>query len=343
MKNSFHLFLFILGWGFSIFVTGCASHPDHVNVYSGRHYQVDEEVFKSFTEETGIRVNLIKADSDQLINRLALEGASSPADLLITADAGRLVQAAENGLLQPIDSDLMQTVVPSHLRDPDGYWTGMTKRARVIVYHTGRVNPDELTTYEDLVSPRWQGRVLVRSSQNHYNQTLLASVVAASGPDAAEAWARGLVANMARPPQGNDRDQVKAMAAGTGDLAIVNTYYIGLLLHSTNAEERAVARQAGIFFPNQNDRGTHVNVSGIGLTAASRQTENAVRLIEYILSEEVQQKLSAHNYEYPVSKGVAWPALLESWSRFKEDTTSLSHIHGSLREAMFIFNRVGWE
>ncbi len=343
MKNSFHLFLFILGWGFSFFVTGCTSQSEHVNVYSGRHYQVDEEVFRNFTEETGIRVNLIKADTDQLINRLALEGASSPADLLITADAGRLAQAAENGLLQPIESDLIQIVVPSHLRDPGGYWVGLTKRARVIVYHIDRVDPDELSTYEDLVSPHWQGRVLVRSSQNHYNQTLLASIVAASGSDAAEAWARGLVNNMARSPQGNDRDQIKAMAAGTGDVAIVNTYYIGLLLHSTNAEERDVAKQVGIFFPNQNDRGTHINVSGIGLTASSRQTENAIRLAEYLLSEAVQKKLAEQNFEYPVSTVVTWPGLLESWGQFKEDTTSFSHIHGSLQEAMFIFNRLAWE
>jgi len=321
----------------------CSTRSDHINVYSGRHYQADEEIFREFTEETGIRVNLIKADTDQLINRMELEGASSPADLLITADAGRLVQAAAKGLLQPINSDIVDQVVPSHLRDPDAYWTGLTKRARVIVYNQEVVDPSKLSTYEDLVSPGWQGRVLVRSSQNHYNQTLLASIVAASGTEAAEVWARGLVQNMARPPRGNDRDQVKAMAAGAGDLAIVNTYYMGLLLNSTNSEEREVARQAAIFFPNQNDRGTHVNISGVGLAASSHNKENANRLIEYLLSDKVQQKLAESNYEYPVSSRVEWPELLQSWGQFREDTTSLARIHGYLQDAMLIFNRVGWE
>ena len=327
----------------SLAFQSCTTRSDHVNVYSGRHYQADEEIFREFSEETGIQVNLIKADTDQLINRMEMEGPSSPADLLITADAGRLVQAAAKGLLQPIKSDLVDQVVPSHLRDPDNYWTGLTKRARVIVYNRNLVDPSELSTYEDLVSPVWNGRVLVRSSQNHYNQTLLASIVAASGTDAAEAWARGLVQNMARSPQGNDRDQVKAMAAGIGDLAIVNTYYMGLLLNSTNSEEREVARQAAIFFPNQNDRGTHVNISGVGLVAASHNKENAIRLIEYLLSDKVQQKLAESNYEYPVSSRVEWPELLQSWGKFREDTTSLAYIHSHLQDAMFVFNRAGWE
>lgn len=322
---------------------GCTSHTEQVNVYSGRHYQADEEIFRNFTEETGIRVNLIKADTDQLINRMELEGSSSPADLLITADAGRLVLATEKGLLQPITSEVVSIVVPSWLRDPDNYWTGLTKRARVIVYNKDRVAPVDLSTYEDLTAPKWKGRVLVRSSQNHYNQTLMASMVAAIGADAAETWARGLVNNMARRPQGNDRDQIKASASGLGDIAIVNTYYMGLLLHSTNAEEREVARQHGIFFPNQNDRGTHVNISGIGIAATSQNKEQAAKLIEYLLSRPVQRQLSEQNYEYPVSTETEWPELLESWGRFKEDTTSLTHIFSSLQEAMFIFNRAGWE
>lgn len=327
----------------SLMLPSCKSDDEHVNVYSGRHYQVDEDIYRAFTEETGIRVNLIKADTDQLINRMSLEGETSPADLLITADAGRLVQAAEQGLLQPIVSEVVTQRVPHWLRDPEGYWTGMTRRARVIVYHKDRVDPSSLSTYEDLVLPQWQGRVLIRTSQNHYNQTLLASVVAATGAEAAEAWARGMVANMARSPQGNDRDQVKALAAGVGDVAIVNTYYMGLLLHSTNAEEREVARQAGIFFPNQEGRGTHINISGIGLARSSQNKENAEKLIEYLLSDEVQQQFAERSFEYPVSTGVEWPELLQSWGQFREDTTSLAHIHGYLQEAMFIFNRVGWE
>lgn len=326
-----------------ILLASCVADAEHVNVYSGRHYQADEELFRAFTEETGIRVNLIKADTDQLINRMELEGAFSPADLLITADAGRLVSARERGLLQPISGEISLKNIPSWLRDPDNYWTGLTKRARVIVYHKDRVDPSELSTYEDLTAPKWKGRVLVRSSQNHYNQTLMASIVAANGAEAAEAWARGLVNNMARRPQGNDRDQVKASASGLGDIAIVNTYYMGLLLNSTNTEEREVARQHGIFFPNQNDRGTHVNISGIGIAASSQNKEQAERLIQFLLSEPIQRKLSEQNYEYPVTTNTAWPELLETWGRFKEDTTSLTHIFNSLQDAMFVFNRAGWE
>ena len=343
MKKSFCRIIPGLAWLFTAMtLTSCGGQPDHVNVYSGRHYQSDEALFRQFTEQTGIRVNLIKADTDQLINRIRLEGASSPADLLITADAGRLVSAASAGLLQPVVSDLVQETVPAAFRDPQGYWTGLTKRARVIVYHRDRVDPAELTTYEALATPAWQGRVLVRSSQNHYNQTLMASVVAALGPEQAEEWARGLVANMARSPQGNDRDQVKAMASGLGDVAIVNTYYMGLLLNSANAEEREVAAQAGIFFPNQDDRGTHVNISGIGIATHAPNKDHARRLIEFLLSDEAQGVLSSENFEYPVSNRVEWPELLQSWGTFREDTIPLSKLEPWLSEAMFIFNRAGW-
>lgn len=321
----------------------CTSSDEVINVYSGRHYQVDEELFREFTRQTGIQVNLVKADTDQLIKRLELEGASSPADLLITADAGRLITAKSLGLLQSFQSDLVELAVPPPYRDSDGTWTGLTLRARVIVYHKDRVQPSELSTYEALAEPEWQGRVLVRSSQNHYNQTLMASLVAALGAEGAEAWASALVANMGRSPQGNDRDQVKALAAGSGDVAIVNTYYMGLLLHSPNAEERAVAEQTGIFFPNQAGRGTHVNISGIGLAAHAPNRANAIRLIDFLLSDASQQLLSERNYEYPVSERVAWPELLEQWGRFRADSLHLSELQPYLQEAMFIFNRAGWQ
>lgn len=329
-----------------IFLAGLAScHSDHdeVNVYSGRHYRSDENLFKKFTDQTGIRVNLVKADTDQLINRLKLEGKNSPADLLITADAGRMIAAMEEGLLQPVNSEKILNIVPAYLRDPSGYWFALTKRARVIVYQKDRVNASELDSYEDLILPQWKGRVLVRSSQSHYNQTLMASIIAANGPEKAALWAEGLVANMAQPPRGNDRDQVKSIAAGTGDIAIVNTYYMGLLLNSPNAEERAVAQQAGIFFPNQAGRGAHVNISGMGITAASGNKENAEKLMEFLLSYDAQLTLSEENHEYPVNPEVPWPALLEEWGHFKEDTVPLSRLGQHLQEAMLIFNRAGWE
>ncbi len=322
---------------------GCNPSEDVINVYSGRHYQTDEDLFREFSRQTGIEVNLVKADTDQLIKRLELEGAGSPADLLITVDAGRLVTANTLGLLQPFGSELVSEVVPPPYRDAGGAWTGLTVRARVIVYHKDRVQPGSLSTYEALAGPEWKGRVLVRSSQNQYNQTLMASLVAAHGAEGAEVWAKGIVGNMARSPQGNDRDQVKALAAGAGDVAIVNTYYMGLLLNSENAEERIVAQQTGIFFPNQGDRGTHVNISGIGLTANAPNRKNAIRLIEFLLSDASQKVLSEENFEYPVSNRVEWPGLLQQWGTFKADTLQLSDLQPHLQEAMFIFNRAGWQ
>ncbi len=342
MKKPAFLRVFLLLMIASVLVS-CAGEVEEVNVYSGRHYRSDEDLFRRFTEETGIRVNLIKADSDQLIQRISLEGDRSPADIFITADAGRIAQAVNQGLLQRISTPFLTAAVPQNLRDPDGYWYGLTKRARVVVYHRDRVDPGELSTYEDLTLPQWEGRILVRSSQSHYNQTLLASIIAANGNEEASLWAQGLVKNMARTPQGNDRDQVKAVAAGHGDLAIVNTYYMGLLLRSANAEERQVARQMGIFFPNQNDRGAHINVSAVGVTSSSKNRENAIRLIEFLLDVEAQELLSAENFEYPVNPEAQWPDLLTGWGNFSEDTVNLTTLGNYLPAAMRIFNQAGWD
>jgi iron(III) transport system substrate-binding protein len=323
--------------------SACQNNAEIVNVYSGRHYRADEEIFKRFTRETGIEVNLVKANSDQLINRLEMEGELSPADLLITSDAGRMIHAQNKGLLQPMQSQTVENIVPSHLRDKDGHWTGFTQRARIVVYHRDRVDPEELSTYENLAHPKWEGRLLVRSSQSHYNQTLMASMVAALGEEEASAWAAKLVQNMARQPTGNDRDQVKAIAAGLGDIAIINTYYMGLLLNSANQEERDIAREMGLFFPNQQDRGTHVNISGIGVTAHAPHYSNAVRLIEFMLTEGSQSTFTAFNYEYPVHPDVEWPELLQTWGTFKSDTLPLFQLGESLNKGLIIFNKAGWE
>ncbi|MFW5725734.1 MAG: Fe(3+) ABC transporter substrate-binding protein, partial [Bacteroidota bacterium] len=323
--------------------SSCSTDEEVVNVYSGRHYQNDENLFREFTRQTGIKVNLVKADTDQLINRLELEGNNSPADIFITADAGRMILSMEKNLLQPMDIEEISDIVPSFLRDSQGYWTGFTKRARVIVYDKERVDPDELSTYEDLVLPRWDDRVLVRSSQNHYNQTLMASIIAAHGEEEALAWAEGLVDNMAQPPTGNDRDQVKAIAAGIGDVAIVNTYYMGLLLNSTNQEEQEIARQMGIFFPNQEDRGTHINISGIAITAHAPNKDNAQKLVRFMLDEPAQRTLSEEIHEYPVNKNVEWTDLLKEWGSFKEDTIPLDQLGRHLSTATVLFNEAGWK
>jgi iron(III) transport system substrate-binding protein len=326
-----------------LLANSCSQSADVVNVYSGRHYQTDETLFREFTQVTGIKVNLVKANSDQLLNRLEMEGERSPADMIITADAGRLIIAKEKGLLQPIESKKATLLVPGHLRDIDNYWLGFTQRARVIIYPRERINPSELDSYESLTDDKWKGRLLVRSSQNHYNQTLMASVIAARGEEAATHWARGIVNNMARSPIGNDRDQIKGIAAGEGDIAIANTYYIGLMLHSANREEREVASQMGIFFPNQNSRGTHVNISGIGITAHAPNYKNALLLTEFLLSEHAQNLFATENYEYPVNPEVEWPELLKNWGYFKTDTMPLHQLGTHIHQAMVTFNMAGWE
>ncbi|HAK00135.1 MAG TPA: Fe(3+) ABC transporter substrate-binding protein [Bacteroidales bacterium] len=334
--------LFFLGL-MSILFFGCAPAVNEVNVYSGRHYEIDEVLFAEFYEETGIKVNVIKADADQLISRMELEGSASPADLLFTVDAGRLVLADQRGLLQSFESSLVDELVPLSYRDAGGKWVGLTSRARVFVYHKDKVNPADLSTYEALADPRWRGQILVRTSQNQYNQTLMASMIAALGAEKAEEWSRALVANFARSPQGNDRDQVKAVAAGAGSIAIVNTYYVGLLHNSEIAEERALVDNLGIFFPNQGDRGTHINISGVGLAAHAPNRENAIKLIEFLLSDHAQQLLANSNFEYPVSSRVPWPTLVQQWGEFKADTLQLSDLRSYLQEAMFIFDRTGWK
>jgi iron(III) transport system substrate-binding protein len=324
-------------------LSSCTQPVEEINVYSARHYRSDEVLFKSFTARTGIRVNLIKGNSDQLINRLAMEGADSPADIFITADAGRIGLAVEQGVLQPVSFEGNRALVPEHLRDVDGHWVGLTQRARVIVYHPDRVNPEELTTYEQLTDAKWKGRILSRSSQSNYNQTLLASIIAANGYDAALEWAQGIVENFARPPQGNDRDQVKAVAAGVGDLAIVNTYYMGLLLRSSNSEEQKVAEQMKIFFPNQNDRGSHINVSAMGVTASSKNKENAIKLIDYLLEKSSQEYLASENFEHPIRTDAEWPGLLKEWGEFKGDKQNLTGMSSHIPDAMRIFDIAGWD
>lgn len=313
-----------------------------VNVYSHRHYETDKKLFAQFEQETGISVRVVKAGADALIERLASEGASSPADLLITADAGRLVRADAKGLLQPVQSDVLTGAVPAHLRHPDGHWFGLTQRARVIVYDKERVQPSELSTYAALTEPAWKGRVLVRSSANMYNQSLLAAMIAHDGEAAAQSWAEGMVANMARPPKGSDRDQMKAVAAGVGDVAIVNTYYVGLLVNSEVPEERAVGERLGVFFPDQDGRGAHVNVSGAGVTRHAPNRDNAVKLLEFLVSDDSQSVYAKANYEFPVKQGVPAGPLLESWGDFKADALPLSELGAHQETAVRVFDAAGW-
>lgn len=314
-----------------------------VNVYTARHYKADEVVFKNFTKETGIKVNVVKGEAEELIERLKREGESTEADLFITVDGGILANAKAQGILQSVESDIVEANVPENLRDADNQWIGMATRARIIAYSKERVTPDQLSTYEDLISDQWQGKVLARSSTNLYNQSLLASFIELNGEEQAAQWAEGIVKNFARQPDGGDKDQARAIAAGTGDVAIMNTYYVGLMLNSEDAEEKKVAEGLGVFFPNQETTGTHVNISGIGLTKHAKHPGEATKLIEYITSVPAQEVLSAGNYEFPVHAEAKMPELLESWGEFKMQELDFESLGKHNKKAIELFNKSGWK
>jgi iron(III) transport system substrate-binding protein len=319
------------------------STPQVVNLYTDRHYDSDDALYNAFTQETGIKVNIIKGKSDELIERLKTEGADTEADIFITADVGRLHRAKASSLLQPVESQTLISNIPNNLRDNDNHWFGLTKRARVIVYSKERVNPSELSTYEDLANPKWKGKILVRGSDSVYNQSFIASFIEIMGEENAKKLAAGIVANMARDPKGGDRDQAKAIAAGEGDIAIMNTYYFGLMLNSSDPEEKKVAEKLAIFFPDQNGSGTHINVSGAGVVKNAKNKENAIKLLEFLSAEKAQKSFAEANYEYPVLKSIEPTELLKSWGSFKEQTISLSKLGELNEEAVMILNEVNWK
>ncbi|MDA7810169.1 Fe(3+) ABC transporter substrate-binding protein [Flavobacteriaceae bacterium] len=316
---------------------------EEVNLYSQRHYSVDELQYENFTKLTGIKVNVIKANADELIERLKNEGENSPADLFITVDAGKLQKAAELELLQKVSNSKINDNVSNDLKDKNGYWVPITYRARIVVYSNDRVNKNDLSTYEDLANEKWKGRILVRSSSNAYNQALMSSMVANLGSDVASSWSNGIVKNFARDPKGSDRDQVKAIAAGQGDLAIVNSYYIGLLLSSKKEEELNAGKSVSVFFPNQEDRGSHINVSGIGLTKNSPNKENAIKLMEYLTGEEAQNTYVNNSYEYAANPKVKPSKIVQAWGTFKRDELDLNMLGKFRQEAIRIFDKTDWK
>ncbi|KPK57914.1 MAG: Fe(3+) ABC transporter substrate-binding protein [Gammaproteobacteria bacterium] len=320
-----------------------ALSESEVNLYSARQEALIKPLLEKFTEETGIRVNLVTGKADALLKRLESEGRNSPADVLLTVDAGRLHRAKALGVIQAIDSPVLEAAIPASYRDPEGDWWGLSLRARPIMYARDRVNPDELESYEALVQDKWRGRICIRSSDNIYNQSLVASMIASDGAAAAEQWARGLVANFARPPRGGDRDQIKAVASGQCDIAIANTYYLGHMLASTDEAEQSAAEKLAIFWPNQDGRGTHVNVSGAAVTRSARNREEAVRLIEFLSTDSAQTWYAQVNYEYPVKSGVAWSPTLTDWGTFKADQVNLEVLGELNTEAVRIMDRAGWK
>lgn len=320
-----------------------AAAGGEVNIYNSRHYTTDNQLWDGFTRTTGIKVNIINADHDQLIQRIIQEGDSGPADVLITVDAGRLVLAAEKNLFAPVKSTALENTIPPYLRDPDNRWFGLAYRARIIVYHKDRVTPSELSTYEALAEPAFKGRLLVRSGTNIYNLGLMGAVIDVHGIEGAEAWGKGIVANMARQPQGGDTDQIKAIAAGLGDLALSNHYYFARLAGSEKPEDRAIVQDLKVFFPSLADRGTHVNISGAGVIRSSKNRDNAIRLLEYLVTPEAQAYFANVAYEYPVNAAVEPNPILASWGPFKQDRLNPAVYASNSAEAAKIMDRVGWK
>lgn len=314
-----------------------------VNVYSARKEDLIKPLLDRFTAQTGIQVNLVTGKADALLTRLQSEGDSSPADLLVTTDAGRLYRAQAAGVIQAVSSPALEAAIPATYRDPEGHWFGLSLRARPILYIKGRVDPASLSTYEALAEPQWKGKICIRSSDSIYNQSLVASLIAADGEEAAETWAKGLVANLAKPPQGGDRDQIKAAAAGQCDLAIANTYYLAGMLGSANPAEQAAAGQMGVFWPNQAGRGAHVNVSGAAVTKAAKHKAEAIQLLEFMATPESQAWYAQANGEYPVVPGVEVGETLAAWGTFKADTLNLARLGELNGEAARLMDRAGWK
>lgn len=317
-----------------------------LNLYSSRHYNTDEALYANFTKQTGIKINRIEAGEDPLIERIRNEGDKSPADVLITVDAGRLWRAEQMGFFQPVKSALLDARIPAALHQPNGLWFGFSVRARVIAYDKAKIKAGEITTYEDLAAPKWKGKVCVRSGSHIYNLSLGSSMIAAIGEAKTEAWAKGLVANFARTPKGGDTDQLNAVAAGECQIALVNTYYYARLARSAKPEERQVAEKLGIVTPNQGagQRGTHINISGAGVMKNAPNRDNAVKFLEYLASDEAQRYFADGNNEWPavITTQVSNPAL-NALGKFRYDEQNIAAIGRNQPEAQKIYDRAGWK
>lgn len=315
-----------------------------VNIYSARHYDNDDKLYDDFTKATGITVNRIEGNADEIIERLKAEGANSPADIVMLVDAGRLFQADQAALLKPVTSAVLDERLPAELRHPQGHWFGFATRARVFFYDKEKVtNPPQ--TYADLAKPEYKGQICMRSASNIYSLSLMASIIAHEGEEAAKTWAAGLKDNLAREPEGGDTDQIRAVASGQCAIAISNTYYFArALAEEVKALTPADGRdRIAWVFPNQGDRGTHINISGAAVAANSPNSENAVKFLEYLASAEAQQFFAAINYEYPAVPGAAMDSTVQGMGEFKADTLNLSALGENQARAQEIYNELGWK
>ncbi|NCP13368.1 MAG: Fe(3+) ABC transporter substrate-binding protein [Sphingomonadales bacterium] len=330
-----------------VVLSGCAEEaaPDaapitgEINIYTSRHYDTDLALYEDFTRQTGIKVNRIEADADALIERIEAEGEFSPADLFVTVDAGRLWRAEQAGILAPVDSQVLAERIPASLRDPQNRWFGLTTRARIIVYNKAKGKPEGLKTYADLADPAFKRRICMRSSSSVYNIALLSSMIAHEGEAAAADWAKGVVANFARAPQGNDMSNIEAVAAGECDISLVNTYY---LARFDTPEKRAVLDGIGVIFPNQATTGTHVNLSGAGVVATAPNRDNAVKFLEYLATDSAQRYLANGNNEYPAVRGIAPTSAVEALGTFKADALPPARIGENQARAVELFNAARW-
>ncbi len=338
------MFMAVRGWlvagaGF-LFATQVGAAE--LNLYTARHYDTDRAVYEAFTRATGIQVRVIEGKADELIERIRTEGANSPADLFLTVDAARLSRAKTAGILQNVSNAGLERRVPASYRDPDGAWFGLTMRARVIMYDRQNGRPEGLNRYEDLADPRFRGQICVRSSGSDYNISLTASILRADGEAATEAWARGVVANMARPPQGGDRPQFEAIPSGQCRLAIANTYYLARYVNAEDPRQRELGARIGVIFPNQADRGAHVNISGAGVARHAPNRDAAIKFLEFLTSDEAQALFTNGNFEYPVVPSVPPNPALATFGPFKADGLHAQEIAADSAQALQIMQRAGW-
>jgi iron(III) transport system substrate-binding protein len=322
-------------------VAATAGAQPVLNVYSARHYQTDDALYANFTKQTGIKINRLDGKEEELVERIKNEGASSPADVLITVDAARLEIADKAGLFQPLQSKLIESRVPATLRTPT--WVAFSTRARVIAYNKAAINADWVQTYDDLANPRLKGQVCVRSGSHPYNLSLGAAMIAHHGEARAEEWAKGVVANFARAPKGGDTDQLKAVAAGECGVAVSNSYYVARLMRSTKPEDQEVMNKLAIVWPNQKSWGTHVNVSGAGVVKTAPNRDAAVKFLEYLASDEAQAYFADGNNEWPVVKSakIKNPAL-DALGEFRADTLPVGQLAATTVQAQKVFDRAGW-
>ena len=326
---------------------GQVAMTNEVNVYTSRHYDSDDALYEEFTEETGIKVNIISGKGGALLERLKAEGANSPADIFFTVDAGNLWRVQKENLFQSISSKAVLDVVPSNLRGPNDEWTAIAKRARVIFYNPENVSSDEIEglSYEDLADPKWKGRVVIRSSSNMYNQSLVASLISNLGEEKTESWAKNFVNNFARNPQGNDRSQIIAVANGEADVAVANSYYIGIMLSGSAGEDQlTAAKKVRMLFPNQNDRGAHINISGAGILKNAPNPGNANLFLEFLLSKKVQKNMVDKSYEYPILEDIEPSKEIASFgTKFVQDQTSVKQFGELNPKAVRLMDRSGWK